>query len=130
MNGPVWIEVHAARVIHQMQLAEHGGVTGIRDRILLESALAKPRELSASSPSSVTLFQIAAAYAFGFVKNHVFVHGNNPTAFIVCLSFLRQNGFVLVASLPTRYLTFEAVAAGNLTEAEFAEWLQEHSQPV
>jgi death-on-curing protein len=130
VNEPVWIELEEARVIHQMQLAEHGGATGIRDQGLFESAMDRPRNLFAYSDPPVTVFHLAASYAYGLAKNHAFVDGNKRTALVVCLSFLRQNGFSITASQEARYLTFYGLAAGDLTEAELAEWLQQHSKAV
>jgi death on curing protein len=130
MNDPVWIELQEARLIHQMQLAEHGGTNGIRDQGLFELAMDRPRNLFANSNPPATLFQIAAAYALWLTRGQAFVDGNKRTAFVVCLSFLRQNGLFLVASQEDRYLTFYALAAGDLSEAELASWLQQHSQPA
>ena len=127
MKEPVWIERDEARLIHQSQLAEHGGTTGIRDQGLFESALDKPRNLFAYSDPPASLFQLAASYAFGLAKNHAFIDGNKRTAFVVCLSFLWQNGIVLTATPEDRYLTFYALATGELTEAELADWLQQKS---
>ena len=129
MREPVWIENEEARIIHQLQLTEHGGASGIRDQGLFESAMDRPKNLFAYSDPAPTLFQIAAAYAFGLAKNHAFIDGNERTAFVVCLSFLKQNGIVINASPEMRYLTFYALAAGDLTEAELGEWLHQNSQP-
>ena len=128
MKDPVWIENEEARVIHQLQLADHGGASGIRDQGLFESAMDRPRNLFAYSDPTATLYQLAASYAYGLAKNHAFVDGNKRTAFVVCLSFLKQNGIILTASQEMRYLTFYALAAGDLTEAELAEWLQQNSR--
>ena len=128
MKDPVWIENEEARVIHQLQLTDHGGASGIRDQGLFESAMDRPRNLFAYSDPAATLYQLAASYAFGLAKNHAFVDGNKRTAFVVCLSFLKQNGIVITASQEMRYLTFYALAAGDLTEAELAEWLQQNSR--
>lgn len=128
MKEPIWIENEEARVIHQLQLAEHGGSSGIRDQGLFESAMDLPRNLFAYSDPAATIYQLAAAYAYGLAKNHAFVDGNKRTAFVVCLSFLKQNGISITASPEMRYLTFYALAAGDLTEAELAIWLQQNSQ--
>ena len=128
MKDPVWIENEEARVIHQLQLADHGGASGIHDQGLFESAMDRPRNLFAYSDPTATLYQLAASYAYGLAKNHAFVDGNKRTAFVVCLSFLKQNGIILTASQEMRYLTFYALAAGDLTEAELAEWLQQNSR--
>jgi death-on-curing protein len=130
MNEPVWIEKEEALAIHQMQLAEHGGSSGIRDRGLFESAMDRPRNLLAYSEPPPTLLQLAASYAFGLAKNHAFVDGNKRTAFVVCLSFLRQNGLVLRASPEDRYLTFYSLAAGDLIETQLSEWLRHHTEPA
>jgi len=127
MKEPVWIERDEARLIHQMQLAEHGGPNGIRDQGLFESALDRPRNLFAYSDPPTDIFQLAASYAFALAKNHAFVDGNKRTAFVVCLSFLWQNGILLTATAEDRYLTFYALAAGELTEAELAGWLRERA---
>jgi death on curing protein len=130
VNEPVWIELEEARVIHQMQLAEHGGASGVRDQGLLESAMDRPRNLFSYSDPPASVFQLAASYAYGLAKNHAFVDGNKRTALVVCLSFLRQNGFTLTASQEARYLTFYGLAAGTVTEAELAAWLRLSSEPV
>jgi hypothetical protein len=67
---------------------------------------------------------------FGLAKNHAFVDGNKLTALVVCLSFLRQNGFAINASQEARYLTFYGLAAGDVSEEKLAEWLQQCSEPV
>jgi len=130
VREPIWIEVEEARVIHQLQLTAHGGASGIRDQGLFESALQRPRNLFAYAEPSPTLYQLAASYAFGLSKNRAFVDGNKRTAFVVCLSFLKQNGILIVASQEMRYLTFYALAAGDVTETELADWLQQNSQPI
>ncbi len=129
MKEPIWIEKDETSAIHNLQLSEHGGASGLRDQGLFEWALDKPRNLFAYSDPPATLFHLAASYAFGLAKNHAFVDGNKRTAFVVCLSFLKQNGFVLGASPEDRYLTVYSLAAGFLTEAELVEWLQQNSQP-
>jgi death-on-curing protein len=128
VKEPIWIDNEEARVIHQLQLSEHGGASGIRDQGLFESAMDRPRNLFVYSEPAATIFQLAAAYAYGLAKNHAFVDGNKRTAFVVCLSFLKQNGLVITASQEMRYITFYALAAGDLAEAELAAWLQQNSQ--
>lgn len=128
MKEPIWIDNEEASVIHQLQLAEHGGASGIRDQGLFESAMDRPRNLFVYSEPAATIFQLAAAYDYGLAKNRAFVDGNKRTAFVVCLSFLKQNGIVIIASQEMRYLTFYALAAGDLAEAELAAWLEQNSQ--
>ncbi len=124
---PEWIAIEVALAIHEEQLAEHGGGIGIRDRGLLESALARPHSLRAYGDPD--LCSLAAAYAFGIVRNHPFVDGNKRTAFVVCLLFLALNGQVLTASDADSVLNTLALAAGDLSEHAFAAWLRAHSRP-
>ncbi len=130
MNEPTWILLEEVRLIHQMQLAEHGGASGIRDEGLLQSAIDKPKNVYAYAEPAASIFELAASYAYGLAKNHAFVDGNKRTAFVVCLSFLRQNGVDLTASPEARYLTFYSLAAGELSEVELAVWLRDNSRSV
>lgn len=124
---PVWISYEVALAIHDAQLADHGGGTGIGDETLLQSAMARPENLFAyGSPDTASL---AASYAFGIAKNHPFVDGNKRTAFVICELFLRLNGYVLTASDIDCVKTFLALAAGDLTEDELAAWIRDRSQP-
>ena len=111
--------------IHDAQLAEHGGIAGIRDEGLLSSALARPRNLLAygESPDAVSL---AAAYAFGISRNHPFFDGNKRTAFVVMELFLDLNGWALKADDADCISTMEALASGNLNEKALGSWLHEH----
>ena len=126
MNEPVWITEELARAIHSRQLAEHGGIEGVRDAGLLSSALARPRHLLSYSSAQANLPQLAAAYAFGIAKNHPFLDGNKRTAYVVCRTFLKINGNDLDASQEEKYLTFLQLAEGTLSEEELADWLREH----
>ena len=119
---PVWIEPHEALAIHDEQLAEHGGPTGVRDPGLLESALARPRHLLAFG--SPDLAAMAAAYAFGIARNHPFVDGNKRTAFVVTVTFLALNGVELEFEPVEGLRTFEALAQGTISEDELASWLR------
>ncbi len=130
MKEPVWIENEEAHVIHQLLLATHGGASGIRDQGLFELAMDRPRNLFASAEPSPRLYQLAGSYAFGLARNHAFVDGNKRIAFVACLSFLKQNGIAIVASQEMRYLTFYALATGDLTEAGLAEWLHQNAQSI
>lgn len=102
----------------------HGGPAGVRDLGLLESALARPKNLFAYAESPPTLAQLAAAYAKGVVANHPFVDGNKRTAFTVSVTFLRLNGRRLTASKEDRVLTFWSLAAGSLSEEQLADWFE------
>lgn len=107
---------------HEESLAEHGGPAGIRDLGMLESALARPKNLYAYSETEPSLHRMAAAYAFGITANHPFVDGNKRTALIASMAFLKLNGFEVTAEKADRYLTFYGLAAGSISEDEMAEW--------
>lgn len=128
MKEPVWILPRAVDAIHKRQIAEHGGEPGIRDENLLESALARPRNLFAYRDGA-DLATLAAAYAFGVARNHAFHDGNKRTAMVVALTFLKLNGVDLVASPEERYEKFEGVASGRVTEGALATWLQANCHP-
>ena len=120
-----WIQPAVILAVHEEQLAEHGGATGIRDPGLLDSALARPRCLAAQGNPDVAA--LAAAYGFGLARNHPFVDGNKRTAFVAVELFLMLNGTSLQAEDADCVLTMLALAAGDLDEATFAEWLRRHS---
>ena len=118
-----WLAIDRVVAIHQRQIAEHGGGDGVRDIGLLESALARAQNILAYVPDA-DIARLAAAYAFGIVKNHPFVDGNRRTGYVVMETFLIKNGFELRATPADKYLTFIRLAEGSLTEDEFAEWLR------
>jgi death-on-curing protein len=126
MDEPIWVEKPEVLVAHSRQLAEHGGSDGIRDESLLDSALAKPRNVFAYEDSA-TLPRLAASYAFGIARNHAFVDGNKRTALIVSEGFLRFNGLKVVAPPEEKYLTFLRLAEGSLSEEEMAAWFTSHA---
>jgi len=120
MSEPIWVRQDAVLAMHDESLLLHGGPEGMRDLGLLESALARPKNLLAYSEQTPGLAQLAAAYAKGIVANHPFVDGNKRTAFIVSVTFLRLNGLRLTAPKEDRVRTFWSLAAGEITEAELA----------
>ncbi|MCP3964716.1 MAG: type II toxin-antitoxin system death-on-curing family toxin [bacterium] len=126
MGEPVWIEDPVVLAIHWRQLSEHGGGEGIRDQGLLDSALARPKNLLAYSESEPDLAALAASYAFGIARNHPFVDGNKRTAYVVCRTFLRLNGSDFVASQEEKYSTFLRLAEGRLSEEELGAWIRDH----
>lgn len=118
-----WIREDIVLALHDEQLAEHGGGAGIRDLGLLQSALARPQNLSAyGEPDSAAL---AAAYAFGIAKNHPFVDGNKRTAAVVALTFLLYNGVPFSIGEAELVVIVLALAAGELAEDEVAAWFRE-----
>jgi death on curing protein len=119
-----WLAPEVVVAIHEAQLAEHGGSAGTRDAGLLESALARPQNLVAyGNPDTADR---AAAYGFGIARNHPFVDGNKRTAFVAAELFLRLNAFQLAADDAACVLTMLAVAAGDMDEPAFAQWIREH----
>tara|TARA_Y100001933_G_scaffold175742_1_gene174234 strand:+ start:838 stop:1266 length:429 start_codon:yes stop_codon:yes gene_type:complete len=127
-GDPVWVSAELVEAVHERQIAEHGGGAGIRDRGLLESALAKPRQLYAYGDEDVDISALAAAYGYGIARNHAFVDGNKRTAYVVMRLFLVLNGWELVARMPDRYTTMIDLAAGHLAESELADWLRANSR--
>lgn len=129
MDEPIWVDKPEVLVAHSRQLAEHGGSDGIRDENLLDSALAKPRNVFAYADSP-TLPMLAACYAFGIARNHAFVDADKRTALVVCEGFLRINGLRVAAPPEEKYLTFLHLAKGSLTRVELTAWLTCHEAPI
>ena len=128
MSAWVWLDPAVIYAIHNAQLEEHGGPAGVRDRGLLDSALARAQNLAAyGEPDAADL---AAAYGFGIARNHPFVDGNKRTAFVAVELFLALNGRVLEAADVDCVLTMLALAAGEIDEPSFARWIREHSSAV
>lgn len=121
MSLPVWTPLAAVSVIHDRQIARHGGASGLRDHALLEMGCARAMNLAAYSDARTA--EIAAAYAFGIAKAHAFVDGNKRTAFVSALTFLRLNGFAFRPDPIEGVRMMEDLASGDVSEAEFSEWL-------
>jgi death-on-curing protein len=122
-----WIDKGALLMLHAESLARHGGSPGLRDEGLLDSALGRPLNLAIYGTPDVAA--LAASYGVGLAKNHPFVDGNKRVAFLAVGMFLRLNGYRLVASQPEATTTMLAVAAGELDEAGFADWLRRCAMP-
>jgi death-on-curing protein len=122
-----WIDQQALLLLHADSLAEHGGAPGLRDEGLLESALARPRNLMAYGQPDVAA--LAACYGVGLAKNHPFVDGNKRAAFLAVGLFLALNGQRLVAGQADATLTMLGVAAGTIDEAQLAAWVRLNSKP-
>ncbi len=121
-----WLDSTVVVAIHEAQITEHGGGAGARAPGLLESALARPRNLIAyGAPDHADL---AAAYGYGIARNHPFVDGNKRSAFVAVELFLTLNGYRLAADDSDCVLTMLAVAAGDIDEPESAAWIREHAQ--
>lgn len=122
----IWVGKRLAIAIHERQLAEHGGLQGIRDENALESALARPMQLHAYGDPLPDLADLAAALAFGLARNHPFTDGNKRTAHVCYRAFLRLNRADVKADERSKYLRMIALAGGKISEADFAAWLREH----
>jgi death-on-curing protein len=127
---PIWIQQQVVIAAHEESLAEHGGPPGIRDLGMLESALARPKNLYAYSETEPSLHRMAAAYAFGITANHPFVDGNKRTALIASITFLKLNGLQVTAEKADRYLTFYGLAAGTVSEEELAAWFARNTSTI
>jgi death on curing protein len=125
MSEPTWVEVRALLMLHEGTIAEHGGPSGLRDAGLLDSALARPRNLFAYNPEADSA-QLAAAYGFGLVRNHPFLDGNKRIAFIATHLFLHLNGLSLEAEPIDQIHAMLRLAANEISEEEFAAWIREH----
>ena len=124
VKGWVWVADAVAVAAHAEQIVEHGGGDGVRDRGGLESAMARPRNLAHYGTPDVAA--LAAAYAYGIARNHPFVDGNMRTAAVVMETFLMLNGAGLAASDAELVVAIQALASGELSEDELADWLREH----
>lgn len=127
MSGPRWLRLEVVLAVHEQQIAEHGGSTGLRDRGLLESALARPQQKAAYGEPD--LAELAAAYAFGITRNHPFVDGNERVAFVALELFLGLNGLELVADDQACLGVMLDLAAGAIEEEELTAWLRARTRP-
>jgi death-on-curing protein len=123
MKEPHWIHRRALVLLHAESLAAHGGCAGVRDEGLLDSALARPRQIS-TYEAGADLARLAAAYAAGLVRDHPFADGNKRVAFLAAGLFLELNGLRLAASHVDATRTVLALAAGQMKEEEFAAWIR------
>ena len=127
MTEPLWIDERDALVLHERLLALHGGSAGLRDAALLQSALARPRQIDAyaEAPDPVDL---AAAYTAGLIRDHPFIDGNKRTGFVVGILFLELNGYTFTADVADAAQAVLALAAGALDEAGYAAFLRANSR--
>lgn len=126
MIEPVWISAQLAKAIHHDQITQHGGGLGIRDDNLFLASLDRPKNLFAYGVSP-TIFDLAAAYAYGIAKNHPFIDGNKRTAFVVMAVFLELNGFSLDAPEMEVVLMMERLVTDLEDQESIAVWLQKQS---
>jgi death-on-curing protein len=125
MKEPTWLRDDVIHVLHEQLLAEFGGAGGVRDAGALEPALARPLHRFAYKKSS--LFDLAAEYAFGIVRNHPFTDGNKRVGFVAAITFLELNGYRFTASEADATLRTLALASNEIGASEYAEWLKTNS---
>jgi death on curing protein len=123
MPEPEWVAKSVVLALHEEQIAEHGGSSGLRDDSLLESALSRPKNLFAHGQPD--LAELAAAYAVGLAKNHAFVDGNKRVSNVVTLAFLLLNGADWNATEEDQVRVWLAVAGGSMSETDLAEWIRQ-----
>jgi death-on-curing protein len=128
MKPPYRLTRDECLALHDMMLSFYGGITGVRDQHLLESALARPQQLFHYGKPSMA--EMAAAYAAGIVKNHPFLDGNKRTGFMLGAGFLERNGHEFHATEAAAVVSTLALAAGEMTEAGYAEWLAANSKHI
>ena len=125
MSEPIWVPNRAVYIVHDRQIARHGGAPGLRDEGLLQGALQRP--INKWQYENSDTFGCAAAYAFGIAKAHAFVDGNKRTALVTSVTFLRLNGWHFVTD-PAEGVTFmEELASGAVSEESFRNWLEQSS---
>jgi death-on-curing protein len=126
VKEPIWLNREDCLAIHEMVLAQHGGLPGVRDDGLLESALSKPQHLFAyGSPGRA---EMAASYAAGIIQNHPFLDGNKRTGFMVAATFLELNGAEFIATEESVIEMTQALASGKRKQAAYADWLSRNSK--
>jgi death-on-curing protein len=127
VTEPVWLSPELVIAIHDEQLAEFGGASGLRDAGALESALARP--INRYHYGNTELAALAAAYGFGLARNHAFVDGNKRTAFLAIVTFLGLNGVDFDVPEPEAVVMMLALAAGEIDEAGLAQWIADRLRP-
>jgi death-on-curing protein len=123
---PRWLARTVVDAIHSDQLREHGGLPGVRDENVLESALARPQQ-KWHYGEKTDIPMLAASYAFGLVRNHPYRDGNKRIGFLAMVTFLGINRYVFEATDTEAVTTFLALAAGEMTEDQLADWIRDHS---
>lgn len=126
MSEPIWVDASVVLAVNDEQLAEHGGISGVRDPGLLESALARPRNRYAYDRASV--HALAVSYAHGIAKNHPFFDGNKRTSLVIAELFLYLNGIELTASDEAIVMIWLKLAAGEISENELGAWITMNSR--
>ena len=128
MSELIWVPARAVYIIHDRQIARHGGASGLRDDGLLQNALQQP--VNKRQYEGADTFECAAAYAFGIAKAPAFVDGNKRTAFVTCATFLRLNGWHFVPEAADGVAFMEGLASGEMSEERFTVWLRRSSTEI
>jgi len=128
VTEPMWVPPRAVLIIHDRQIARHGGAAGIRDGGLIDGALQRP--VNKWQYERADILACAAAYAFGIAKAHAFIDGNKRTAFVTSVTFLRLNGWHFVTDPVDGVAVMENLASDNVSEDEFRSWLVSGSTEV
>lgn len=126
---PRWVSRLVVDAVHTEQLREHGGLPGVRDENVLESALARPQQRWHYEPEA-DLATVAAAYAFGFTRNHPYRDGNKRIGFVVMVTFLGVNGLEFEVADSEVVAEMLLLAEGALSEEQLAVWVRAHSTHV
>jgi death on curing protein len=126
VREPTWLEQDIILALHTLQIKEHGGSHGLRDENLLLSAIARPRNLYHYSQVKPDMAALSGSYAVAISQNHPFIDGNKRTALGAALVFLDYHSYVFSASMQDRYIKTMQLAAGELSEEEFASWIREN----
>lgn len=125
---PRWLDRLVVEAMHVDQVREHGGLIGLRDENALESALARARQRW-HYESEADLATLAAAYMYGLCRNHAFRDGNKRVSFLSAVVFLELNGQTFDATDDEVVKQTLALAAGDLSEVDLANWIRKHVQP-
>jgi len=125
---PIWLDPHVLLSLHNQLINEYGGLEGLRDTNLLESALMRPQHLLIYENPSI--FELAAAITYGIVKNHPFLDGNKRTAFMAAYIFLVRNGYTPSMSEIEVVVMMRKAAASEISEAELAKWFSENYKTI
>ena len=128
MSELIWVPSRAVYIIHDRQIARHGGASGLRDDGLLQNAMQRP--VNKWQYESADAFECAAACAFGIAKAHAFVDGNKRTAFVTSVTFLRLNGWHFVTEAAEGVASMEGLASGEVSEEKFTSWLERGSTEI
>jgi death-on-curing protein len=127
---PEWVDHALVPDLHDIQIAKHGGASGLRDANMLASGLARPENLFAYGEPPPDLFDLAAAYAYGLARNHAFADGNKRISLVVTALFLELNGHIIVAPTQVQIDFWRETGAGQHDEAAIAAWLRNYVQPL